>query len=67
MSKSFWRVEWDIDGGKGPRTSLEFGPEDKAMKWAEGLLKAGGKEIVVTEIIVGRTIHFNSDAPLFQK
>jgi hypothetical protein len=67
MSKTIWRVEWDIDGGKGPRTSLELGNEKKATEWAEGLLKAGGKGIVVTELIVGRTIRFNTDAPLFQK
>lgn len=67
MSKTIWRVEWNIDGGKGPRTSLEFTNEAKAIKWAEGLLKAGGKGIVVTELIVGMIIHFNTDAPLFQK
>lgn len=67
MSKTIWRVEWNIDSGKGPRTSLEFGKENKAMEWAEGLLKAGGKGIVLTELIVGRIIHFNAEAPLFQK
>jgi len=63
VSKSIWRIEWDIDGGKGPHTSLEFGQEEKAMSWAEGLLKAGGKGIVVTELIVGRTIKVQTSDP----
>lgn len=67
MSKTIWRVEWDIDGGKGPHTSLEFGKEDKAITWAEGLLKAGGKGIVVTELIVGRVLRYNTYIPIFDK
>jgi hypothetical protein len=66
MSKSIWRVEWNIDGGKGPRTSLELGQESKAIEWAEGLLKAGGKEIVATELIIGRIIHFKDERSLFK-
>lgn len=67
MSKSFWRVEWDIDGGKGPHTYVEYGKEEKAIEWADGILKAGGKGIIVTELIVGRTIIFNIEAPLFHQ
>lgn len=61
MSKSIWRVYWDIDGGKGPRTSLEFSKEEKAMKWSEDLLGAGAQGIIVTELIVGRIIHLSKE------
>lgn len=64
MSKAIWRVEWNI--GRGPRTSFELRSEEKAMEWAEGLLKGGATGIVLTELIVGRTIHFNP-APMFEK
>jgi len=63
MSKSIWRVEWDIDGGKGPHTSTEFGRGDKAMEWAEGLLKGGANGIIVTELIVGKTTRIDADSP----
>lgn len=54
MNKTIWRVEWDID--KGPRTRIEFGQENKALKWAEDLLNCGGKKIVITELTVVRKI-----------
>lgn len=67
MSKTIWRVEWDIDHGKGPHTSLEFTEEEKAVSWAEGVLSAGGRGIVVTELIVGRALRFNAPPPLFRE
>jgi hypothetical protein len=67
MSKSIWRVEWDIDKGKGPHTSIEFPSEITAMTWAEGIAKAGGRGIIVTELIVGRKIKFESEKNLFSE
>lgn len=65
MSKTIWRVEWNIAGG--PRTSFELRSEEKALEWAEGLLEGGATGIVLTELIVGRTIHFSAPAPMFEK
>jgi len=69
VSKTIWRVEWLVHKYNGPPQKLEFYKEDKAMEWAEGLYRAGGEraEVSVTELIVGRIIKFNTDAPLFQK
>lgn len=70
MNSSLWRVVWNLEGTKGPLQSMEFTSEQNAMGWAGGLLKAGGKGIIVTELIVGRIIHLDStytSGLLFQK
>lgn len=55
MNKSLWRVVWNL-AGQDTHSSLEFSSEDKAMEWAEGLLRGNANGISVTELIVGRTI-----------
>lgn len=65
MSKSLWRVVWNLKGTQGPRETMEFSQEDMAIGWAEGLLKGGANSITATELIVGRTIRFDSDKTLF--
>jgi len=67
MSESLWRVVWNLAGTTGPRQSQEFTQERNAVAWAKELLKGGANGILLTELIVGRTIRFNTDAPLFQK
>jgi len=64
--KSIWRVTWML-ATTGICQSTVYDKEDNAVGWAEGLLKGGARDVVVTELIVGRTIHFNSDKNLFQK
>lgn len=61
---SLWRVVWNLAGTNGPKQSMEFTGEDNAMGWAEGLLKGGANGIVVTELIVGRTIQVQADPTL---
>jgi hypothetical protein len=65
VSKSIWRVEWNLAGQGNTRTSTEFNSEDKAVGWAESISAHGATNVVVQELIVGRTIHFNSDKNLF--
>ena len=66
VSKSLWRVTWTL-ATTDISQSTEYGQEDKALEWAEGLLKAGARGVVVTELIVGRTLHLNSSDTLHQK
>lgn len=66
MNSVLWRVTWTL-ATTDISQSTEYGQEDKAIEWAEGLLKAGARGIVVTELIVGRTTHFTYADTLFQK
>lgn len=66
MTKILWRVEWNL-ARQDTRCSLEFTSEDKAMKWTDGLSKGGASEVVVTELIVGRTMRLDSDTNLFSE
>ena len=65
MSKTLWRVTWNLEGPNGPPTSFEFPTEDKAIDWSEALVEHGAGNVVATELIVGRTLHFSSDKTLF--
>jgi hypothetical protein len=67
MKKVIWRVAWKVDQYEGPPQTLDFSSEENAIGWAEGIQSAGGEGIVVTELIVGRTIRFDCKIPIFEK
>lgn len=66
MSKTLWRVTWTL-ATTDISQSTEFAQEEKAVKWAEGLLKGGANGIFVTELILGKTVRIDTETPLFQK
>lgn len=58
MNKTIWRVLWNLAGTKGPQQSVEFSTEEKAIDWADGLLRGGANGVTAVELAVGRSIHF---------
>jgi hypothetical protein len=56
-----WRVVWNLQGTDGPQQSAEFTSKDKAFKWADGLLAGGANAIIVTELIVGKTVRVDDN------